>query len=124
MPQRLVLLPHLADETVFHWFQSVDVDALARALGVGGPLQAVEVVWEGVLLDHGVPVGVLLLVELPHLVTHCRRKQMAAFKRRTQHILICCFMASDHSDSERGRKEGNVLFTVLWHRPYDKGPFR
>ena len=42
-------------------------------------------------------------------------------------------MVKDHSDSERARKEGNVLFndalntfyfTVIWRRTYGKGPLR
>ena len=37
----------------------------------------------------------------------------------------------DHSNCERGRNKGNVLFndklntfTVIWHQTYGKGPFR
>ena len=42
-------------------------------------------------------------------------------------------MVKDHSDSRRGRKEGNVLFNnalntfyfmAIWRRTYGKGPLR
>ena len=42
-------------------------------------------------------------------------------------------MVEDHSDSERGRKEGNVLFndtlntfhfTVIWRQTYGRGPLK